>query len=226
MQLENLQNRLLIEEWNGWLGNFHRYRRKKIKELLIEIGVNKNTTVLELGCGTSLLGEMFEKDEIPKILASDISKERIELGKKKYPYINFLVDDALNTKIKGKFDVIFASEIIEHLKDPYLAVKNWKKLMKPGSYLIITTPNRTWSFSKTEQAHISLMNIKQVKDILKKLDFKIIKIKGIDIFIPFLNRMRFLKKIPSLSNLIYQTTMRLPYNTPFLARNIIYIARL
>lgn len=212
------------EHWHGWAGNFRRYILKRDKEILKKLNINKTTKILEIGCGTSLLGEIFTKEECPNITAFDIAKINIEKGKKKFPYINFLIDDAQNPKIKGEFDLIFASEIIEHLKNPREAMEKWIKLLKKDGYIIISTPNSL--FFKESEEHISLIAISHMKRILKDRNLKLIKIIGIDLFIPFLGRLsKYLKKFPKLSDFIYSTTMRLPYNLPILARGVIYIAK-
>lgn len=210
------------EHWHGWAGNFRRYVLKKDKEILQKLGVNKRTKILEIGCAASLLGEIFTKKECPDITAFDIAKVNIERGKKKFPYIKFLVDDAQAPKIKGSFDIIFASEIIEHLKNPKAAIKAWINLLKEGGYLVMATPNALF-FKKSEE-HISLISPFQMKKILKSLNLKQIKIVGVDLFIPFLGRLsRYLKELPKLSDMIYSTTMKLPNKFPVLARDIIYI---
>ena len=43
---------------------------------------------------------------------------------------------------KGRFDAVYAGEIIEHLTDPQAALRRWVELLKPGGRLIVTTPNR------------------------------------------------------------------------------------
>lgn len=73
---------------------------------------------------TSRKGRNFKPEECPKITAFDISRKTIEEAKKMNPHINYLVDDAQNPKIEGKFDFIHAGEIIEHLPDPKEALKN------------------------------------------------------------------------------------------------------
>ena len=43
---------------------------------------------------------------------------------------------------KGRFDAVYAGEIIEHLPEPHLALRRWVELLKPNGRLIVTTPNR------------------------------------------------------------------------------------
>jgi SAM-dependent methyltransferase len=42
----------------------------------------------------------------------------------------------------GRFDAVYAGEIIEHLTEPNAALRRWVELLKPNGRLIVTTPNR------------------------------------------------------------------------------------
>ncbi|MDR7521675.1 MAG: class I SAM-dependent methyltransferase [Armatimonadota bacterium] len=39
------------------------------------------------------------------------------------------------------FDLIWCSEVLEHLRDPALAVAEFRRVLKPGGLLVLTTPN-------------------------------------------------------------------------------------
>lgn len=45
------------------------------------------------------------------------------------------------------FDIVIATEIIEHTSDPSKAVSELCRVIKPGGILIITMPNKIWKFS-------------------------------------------------------------------------------
>jgi SAM-dependent methyltransferase len=42
----------------------------------------------------------------------------------------------------GSFDYVYASHVLEHLSNPYLAIVNWARLVRPGGRLIISVPHR------------------------------------------------------------------------------------
>ena len=70
--------------------------------------------VLELGSGPGLdiqfLGQHY------KVTGSDLSKEFISRLKRKYPNIPFLKIDAINIKVKNKYDCIYSNKVLHHLK--------------------------------------------------------------------------------------------------------------
>lgn len=41
-----------------------------------------------------------------------------------------------------RFDVVLSTEVIEHLENPRLTLRNIRRLLKPGGTLILTTPNQ------------------------------------------------------------------------------------
>lgn len=41
-----------------------------------------------------------------------------------------------------KYNFLFASHILEHLKDPNLALRNWVRVVRPGGVLLIAVPHR------------------------------------------------------------------------------------
>jgi 2-polyprenyl-3-methyl-5-hydroxy-6-metoxy-1,4-benzoquinol methylase len=47
----------------------------------------------------------------------------------------------------GEFDLIWCSEVIEHLQDPAFALSELRRVTKPGGLLVLTTPNSyAWLF--------------------------------------------------------------------------------
>lgn len=45
--------------------------------------------------------------------------------------------------IKKKYDTVIAAEIIEHLENPLQFLRNCRKLLKKGGFIIVSTPNAT-----------------------------------------------------------------------------------
>lgn len=41
-----------------------------------------------------------------------------------------------------RFDFVYASHVLEHLKEPHIALRNWWRILKTGGFLIIVVPHR------------------------------------------------------------------------------------
>lgn len=39
------------------------------------------------------------------------------------------------------YDFVYSSHCLEHLRDPYVAIKNWWRILKPGGFLIVQVPD-------------------------------------------------------------------------------------
>jgi hypothetical protein len=74
----------------------------------------------------------------------DIDAEKVAYFRQLWPLANLHVGDVerLNdVGLVGKFDVILAGELIEHLDNPGRFLEGVKPFMSPTSTLLITTPN-------------------------------------------------------------------------------------
>ena len=47
-------------------------------------------------------------------------------------------------------DFVYSSHCLEHISNPYLALKNWWRILKPGGVLIIYVPHRDLYEKKKE----------------------------------------------------------------------------
>lgn len=47
----------------------------------------------------------------------------------------------LNNVEKDSFDFLFSSHCLEHLCDPFEAIENWIRVVKPGGHLVINVPD-------------------------------------------------------------------------------------
>ncbi len=107
--------------------------------------VPEGSKVLEIGCATGFMGEYLIKKKNCQVFGVELGRDEAEIAKTKLSRV--VVGDIedfqtfLQVKKFGKFDIIFATALIEHLKDPWNALKTWKVLLKPKGAIIISTSN-------------------------------------------------------------------------------------
>lgn len=101
----------------------------------------KGKTVLDAGCGTGGLAYEIAKRGAARVLAVDYSDSAIQVAKKTHAHthLEFRCGDIL--EIKEKFDVVVTLGTLEHLDDPFVALKKLNSLLAPGGSLIATCPN-------------------------------------------------------------------------------------
>ncbi len=96
-------------------------------------------SILDLGAGTGAMALRLH-DMGFKVTAADIVPENYRL----HTHIRFVeanFNENLSDIFDTRFDGIVASEIIEHLENPRMFLRNCHKLLSPGGRLIISTPN-------------------------------------------------------------------------------------
>ncbi len=112
----------------------------KVLDLIVQY-LNKNSEILDLGAGEGEFSRrLIEKD----FKAMPVDGFDIYWRNPEIPLIiaNLDAEFASTVSPSGKqFDAIVAIEIIEHLENPYLFLRECAKLLKPNGLLFITSPN-------------------------------------------------------------------------------------
>lgn len=95
--------------------------------------------LLDLACGTGAWLSRLQQHGFAEILGTDRDVEAFGLDCANHVASN--LDQAYSEKIDRTFDVITAIEIIEHVESPAGFLREARKLINPGGYLFVTTPN-------------------------------------------------------------------------------------
>jgi 2-polyprenyl-3-methyl-5-hydroxy-6-metoxy-1,4-benzoquinol methylase len=103
----------------------------------------KELSVLDLGCGEGAFSQMLF-DAGYKVTAVDVNSEAFKAKGPEFSALNLNSAEDKTRFIssrEGKYDVIFAVEVIEHLENPWELVRFLRLLAKDGAEVIVTTPN-------------------------------------------------------------------------------------
>lgn len=117
----------------------HGFVWPELNKILLESG---HRSLLDLGCGNGALTERFARF-VPECVGVDFSRSGIEIARIKHPSAKFecaSIVDPLPEMLRQRFDVVVAVEVIEHLLLPRQLFNRAKEALKPGGYLIVTTP--------------------------------------------------------------------------------------
>ena len=146
--------------------------------------------ILEIGCSGGPLLKSLLAQGYSYIYGIDNSREAIRLCKRRGLKNVFLMDGAKLNFNNGEFDLIIASDVLEHIQDDEKAVREWKRILKGGGTIICFVPALKALWSKHDEAneHCRRYRKKDLKNIFAKNDFKIVKASywNIILFLPVL----------------------------------------
>lgn len=113
---------------------------------IIEKYLEYAKSVLDIGCGVGTV-DFYLASQGCNVVGIDISKKAISMAKensktfgleKRMRFLNISFPEE---SIKGKYNLIIASEVLEHLCNDGLAIKEMKDLLVEDGKIIISTPS-------------------------------------------------------------------------------------
>ncbi len=131
-----------LEERHWWFAS----RRDMVLRLIGDI--SPDTAILEVGCsGGPLLLKLAEMG-CTDLTGIDVSDAAIELSHKRGFENTSVMDGANLTFDDQRFDLLIASDVLEHIEDHERALAEWYRVLRPGGRAIIFVPALQWLWSK------------------------------------------------------------------------------
>ena len=124
--------------------------------------LNSDLNLIDIGCGNGAT-ILNISNQFKSCHGIDIEPERISL------FVNKLKDHNINNctssvcdiskglKKKQHYDRAISFEVLEHVSDEGLTLKNIYSSLKPGAQFAISVPNKWWIF-ETHGAHLPLLS--------------------------------------------------------------------
>lgn len=134
--------------------------------------------LLEVGCGEGR-GIDWLLPRVSQYTAIDKIEPVIGELKRKYPIAKFYSGNIppLSAFADNSFDSIVSFQVIEHIEDDKLFLKEIHRVLKPGGLALLTTPNRPMSLSRNPW-HIREYTAQELTN-LAKLYFREVTMKGV-----------------------------------------------
>ncbi len=167
------------------------YYSEPRKEIIRFISRDVIHRVLDVGCGTGVLGEHLQEQKSVEIIGIEQNLQAAEIARQSLDKV--LVGDVENMKIpypNGYFDCIILADVLEHLKDPESFLQSMNRLLSSKGILIISVPNirhftvilnllfNCWSYQDRgifDQDHLRFFSRKTIFALLKKNRFQIVQ---------------------------------------------------
>ena len=112
----------------------------KMEAALNSTNLNKNSLVLDAGCGTGLLLKHIKSAKL--IVDLDISSKILKKAKKsvkQHPKVAVIRADADSTPFQNNvFDATFAITLLQNMPDPLVTLHEMKRVSKDHATIVIT----------------------------------------------------------------------------------------
>jgi len=185
-----------LEKDHWWF----RARREIISDFLIRyIGKkNKVAQALDIGCGTGFnMKVLLNYAEVVDGL--DESEWVIDFNKKDNPNFKIFKSKFPDFNQESQYQLITLFDVLEHIENDIMAIKQIEKMLKPGGKVLFTVPSFTFLWSKHDIlfGHYRRYCKKELKKIImNNTNLEIMKISHFNTFLfPIVVFFRIIKKI-------------------------------
>lgn len=209
-----------LEETHFWF----RARNRILIQLILKY-TQTAATFLEIGCGTGFFLRELAKQSNLQLTGSDIYLAGLRYAKAKLPHIQYLQFDVTRFQTNDLFNMIGSFDVLEHITEDNLVLKNIYQSLSINGYLLLTVPQYPflWSHLDDFVKHKRRYRRKELIKQLQQAGFEItFQTSFVFVLFPFMLISRLLNltstktnefeqhvKIPKIMNWLFDKVMRI-----------------
>src|SRR4051794_2428037 len=95
--------------------------------------------VLDLGCAAGALGEGLRARGGVEVVGVELDPDLARKAERRLDRV--VVGDVEQLDDLGRFDCVVAADVLEHLRDPWTALRRAVELLEPGGTVVVSLPN-------------------------------------------------------------------------------------
>jgi len=171
-----------------------RYRRELIFFLLGVRGAGEGVRILDIGSGQGdMAASLRSRYPSAEIMGLELAQSGVEISRRKVPSARFIQRDLLETiepsqDHRGWATHAICSEVIEHLDDPGLLLRNARRYMSDSCSLILTVPGGPMSAFDRHIGHRKHWQKQEIDAVLRDAGYTPEYVSGAGF--PFFNLYR------------------------------------
>jgi SAM-dependent methyltransferase len=138
-----------LEDGHWWFKG----RRDYFLRLAARQGLARDAAILDVGCSSGPLLEALARQGFTNLHGIDASEAAIRACARRGLGNVHVMDAARPALPAASFDLLVASDVLEHVADDSAALSHWRALLKPGGLLAVFVPAFTFLWSGHDAAN-------------------------------------------------------------------------
>ena len=151
--------------------------------------VNRGDRVLDLGCGTGDLAADLARAGA-HVTAADVAQAALDRAARRHPELPLrliAIDGPLPFE-DGAFDIVWSSEVIEHVADTARWLSEARRVLAPRGRLLLTTPSHgrvrllaggIERYSEPLGDHLHLYTARSLRAVLREFAFDEVRVRAV-----------------------------------------------
>jgi ubiquinone/menaquinone biosynthesis C-methylase UbiE len=169
----------------------------ELRAAFARMNVRPSDRVLDLGCGDGAFAGVLADAAGARdgatapgsVVGVDVAEAALRQARARHPGLTFArapLDGALPLD-DGSFDVVWASEVIEHVADTARWLSEVRRVLVPRGRLLLTTPSHgrlrlaiggIERYSEPLGDHLHLYSASSLRELLLEFDFEVTELRG------------------------------------------------
>lgn len=112
---------------------------------------------LEVGCGTGyVLAAIHARIPQMEVMGAELFPQGLEVARRRLPGVPLVQMTALEIPFRSSFDAVGAFDVLEHIEDDEMALREMRRAVPRGGRLVLTVPQhpRLWSAADELAGHV------------------------------------------------------------------------
>jgi cyclopropane fatty-acyl-phospholipid synthase-like methyltransferase len=170
------------------------YRRSMVLSLLGIHGTGQGARVMDIGSGQGdMAASVMKQFPAAEVMGLELSSSGVAISRKKVPQARFVQRNLLDVVDPPEDQRNWAThaictEVLEHLEDPALLLKNARQYMAEGCRLVITVPGGPMSAFDKHIGHRKHWRPQEIEALMRQTGFTPERVSGAGF--PFFNLYR------------------------------------
>jgi SAM-dependent methyltransferase len=151
---------------------------------------------LEIGCGTGfVLSGIHAAFPSAELWGSEIYSAGLAIAAERVPSAGFIQMDARAIPFRDHFDVIGAFDVIEHIEEDEVVLREVHEALRPGGALLLTVPQHPalWSPQDVHAGHVRRYTAASLRGKVEAAGFEVVRAASfVSLLLPmmFVSRLR------------------------------------